>query len=83
MIYMSTQNNLQEVLRDVGTVSVDQLLRFFRNALDAKSLPRYIRTLVDYHIFGHDKNNNWLTFDCDSEQYMAVDDFMEEGNANE
>lgn len=62
MIYKSTEDCIQEVVRTMGTVSVEQLLRYFRNAPDKDNLQYYIEELIRMRVFDYIKPSNWVRY---------------------
>lgn len=49
-------------MQSVRVLTLDQLMRFFRNAPDADNLEFYIKTLVEYHVLDYIKGNNWIAY---------------------
>ncbi len=62
MEYTSTINCIRDVVRSMGTLSVEQLFLFFRNAGDSESVEYYIKQLLSMRIFDYDKVRNWVTY---------------------
>lgn len=62
MQYKTTECCIQEVVRTMGTVSVEQLNRFFRNAPDAANVNYYIEQLVRLGVFDYLSVQNWVRY---------------------
>lgn len=62
MIYKTTQNCIQETVRSLGTISVEQLVRLFRSAPDADNVEYYLKELIGMSVFEYSRANNWVRY---------------------
>lgn len=62
MTFRSTQNCIQDLLRIIGTASVDQLVKFFRNAPDAANVRYYIEEMRKLSILDYEPSSNWVRY---------------------
>ncbi len=62
MIYEATIDNLVMLLKTVGELNRDQLLRFFRNAHDSRNVDFYITQLCKDRVLDYDEARNRVRF---------------------
>lgn len=62
MIYESTVDNLVMLVRSIGEVRRDQLLRFFRDADDADSVDYYVTQLAKERVLDINTRKNHVKF---------------------
>lgn len=62
MIFKSTKLNMITLLRAVGYMKTEQIMRFFSDADDAQNIPFYIKQQVDEKNFLYDKSRDILQF---------------------
>lgn len=62
MEYISTRKNLEDVIRAMGTLHVEQLVRYFRGAGDADKVPYYIKDLIANRILDYDDAKSRVTW---------------------
>lgn len=60
MDYLHTRQCLSEIVESVGTVYVEQLEMFFRNAEDSAKLRYFIKEYIALRIFDYDKDKHWV-----------------------
>lgn len=58
MEFISTRACLEELVLDIGSVKVEQLVRFFRDAKNAEDVPYFIQQFIAKHIFDYDQVRN-------------------------
>lgn len=58
MEFVHTRQALEKIVETVGTVYIEQLEMFFRNAEDAGNVRYYIKELIALRIFDYDKERN-------------------------
>jgi len=59
---LATKDNIIYTMKAMGTLRVDQLMKYFRSADDAQKVAFYITELIDSHILTYDKGTNEVTF---------------------
>ena len=62
MTFKTTQNCIQDILRMIGTASVDQLMKFFRNAPDASNVRYYIEEMRKLSLLDYEPSSNWVRY---------------------
>lgn len=58
MEFISTRASPEELVLDIGSVKVEQLARFFRDAKDADNVLFYVRQFINSHIFDYNQARN-------------------------
>ena len=49
-------------MKAMGTLRIDQLMKYFRSADDAQKLAFYIKELIDTNVLSYDKGTNEVTY---------------------
>lgn len=59
---LSTKDCIVDTMKAMGTLRIDQLIKFFRSADDARNLDYYIKELISSGILDYDKGTNEVTY---------------------
>lgn len=62
MDLLSTRQNIQDILKKMGTLDVEQIERFFRNAPDAQNVLYYIKEMVAMRLCEYDATQDRVTW---------------------
>lgn len=62
MLYEATPDNLRFIVRAVGTLKKEQILRFFSDTVDSMNLEYYIKELTDSRIFDYDETRELVSW---------------------
>lgn len=59
---LATSDNIINTMKAMGTLRIDQLMKYFRSSDDAQKLAFYIKELIDTHVLSYDKSTNEVTY---------------------
>lgn len=62
MIYKNTPDNIIYILRKVGALKKEQLIRFFSDAEDSFNVPYYIEELIDERVIDYNEKYDILSW---------------------
>lgn len=68
MEFESTRAAMNELVKNVGTIKVEQLVRFFRDATDASNMEHYIKSSILSRTFDYDQVRNEVSAHTAPEQ---------------